>query len=321
MFSNQYERELHLHGAGATYLLENRLKQIFGKKYCLLTCSATAALEIICQCLSITGKKVYTSPYQWPGMLVPLLNRNNKLYFGQYCKHLSLTVPTRTDFDVLFIVDSFGKAHDNQHLFRDYCKQKGSIYITDASSSMSTITEEGLPTGSCSDFVMTSFGPQKPFFGGEGGAILTDNESWFENLVLYTGHPYRHIAEGYSQNLFTHNLRMNPFGIQHLEEHFDDYLREIHEKQQAYFEAYQELLNHKIIGDNTPKYTLSNTTFTPFVVERTKNILIPDSLKIGIRQIKPVFSYPLPVGMKKTCFCKGEKGLDNFNLISLELKD
>ena len=44
---------------------------------------------------------------------------------------------------------------------------------------MSTINEEGIPTGTYSDIVITSFGPQKPFFGGEGGAILTDNESWF----------------------------------------------------------------------------------------------------------------------------------------------
>lgn len=321
MFSNQYERELHLHGAGATYLLENRLKQMFGKKYCLLTCSATAALEVICQCLNLSNKQVYTSPYQWPGMLVPLLNRNNELFFGQYNRHLSLSLPVSSDFEVLLIVDSFGKAHNNQHLFREYCIQNGSIYITDASSSMSTITEEGYPSGSFSDIVITSFGPQKPFFGGEGGAILTDNESWFEKMVLYTGHPYRHIAEGYSQNIFTHNLRMNPFGILYLEEKFDDYLQGIHQKQEIYFEAYQDLLNHKLLGDNTPKYTVSNTTFSPFIVEVKNNVCIPDYLKIGTSQIKPAFFFQLPSNLSKACFYGEGKGLDKLNLLSLELKD
>lgn len=321
MFSNQYERELHLHGAGATYLLENRLKQMFGKKYCLLTCSATAALEVICQCLNISDKQVYTSPYQWPGMLVPLLNRNNELFFGKYNRHLSLSVPFSSDFEVMFIVDSFGKAHDNQHLFRKYCIQNGSIYITDASSSMSTITEEGFPSGSFSDIVITSFGPQKPFFGGEGGAILTDNESWFEKMVLYTEHPYRHIGEGYEKNYFAQNFRMNPFGIEHLESNFDKYLHELHQKQIAYHAVYVDLINRGLIGLHGPLYTENNSTYSSFLVELKDISLIPDNLKIVNKQIKPVFSYPLPRGSKNACLFNKKKSVLSYDLALLELKD
>ncbi len=321
MFEDQFERELHLHGAGATYLLENRLKEMFQKKYCILTCSATAALEVTCQCLKITGKRIYTSSYQWPGMLVPFLNRKNKLFFGHYCYAFENGFDDKTKFDVMFIVDSFGIAQNLQSGFREYCKKNRCIYIHDASSSASSINFEGEPTGSLADIVITSFGPQKPFYGGEGGAILTDNEFWYKKMVLYTEHPYRHIAEGFSKNLFTHNFRMNPLGIVHLEENFEAYLNEIHKKRIVYKKIYDNLLNNDLIGMNGPFYTDDNSTFSSFIVELKDITLIPDNLKILNRQIKPVFAYPLPGGLKDASFHNKKKSVLDYDLVALELKD
>jgi dTDP-4-amino-4,6-dideoxygalactose transaminase len=321
MFENQFERELHLHGAGATYHLENRLKEMFKKKYCILTCSATAALEVTCHCLKITDKLIYTSAYQWPGMLVPFLNRNNKLFLGYYCNAFHTGFDNKTKFDVMFIVDSFGIAQNGQYSYQKYCKRNNCIYIHDASSSASSIAFDHTHTGSLADVVITSFGPQKPFFGGEGGAILTDNEFWYKKMVLYTEHPYRHISEGFSKNLFVHNFRMNPLGIIHLEEKFEDYLNEIHKKRIVYKKTYNNLLNNDLIGMNGPYYTEDNSTFSSFIVELKDIALIPENLKIVKRHLEPVFSYPFPRGMGKTCFLNKKNSLLDYDLVALELKD
>ena len=321
MFNSQYEREVHLHGAGASHHLENRLKQMFDKKYCILTSSATAALEVTCHCLKIINKRIYTSAYQWPGMLVPFLNRQNKLFFGYHRWAFFDSVPDKANFNVLFIVDSFGIAQSGQYLFREYCKKNKCIYIHDASSSMSSIAHDGIPTGSLADIVITSFGPQKPFFGGEGGAILTDNESWYKKMILYTEHPYRHISEGFVENFFVHNFRMNPLGIAHLEENFDKYLTEIQKKRVVYQEIYKDLLNNDLIGGNGPYYTEDNSTFSSFIVELEDISLIPENLKIVSREIKPVFSYPLPRGLRRTYFHHQNKGILDLNLVELELKN
>jgi len=321
MFDIYENKELHLHGAGDTYFLENKLKLVFGKKFCLLTNSATAGLEVICHSLSIHKKNIYTSPYQWPGMLLPLITRKNKLFLGRYDKHLTLTVPGKPGMDVLFVVDSFGKAHERQPEFSEYCKKNNSLYITDASSSMGTLTSEGVPTGRYSDFVITSFGPHKPFFGGEGGAVLTDNEAWFEKMVLFATHPYRHLAEGYVPNFYAHNLRMNPFGISYLNSSYDSSFVALKQKQLDYFTLYQHLLENHAVGEMTPQYSLENATFSPFVVELKKDFIIPDYLTFGKEKIRPVTFYPLPKNAEEFLPYDSMHFGDKIKLVSLEIKN
>lgn len=321
MFDIFENKELHLHGAGDTYFLENKLKLVFGKKFCLLTNSATASHEVICHSRGIYEKNIYTSPYQWPGMLLPLITRKNKLFLGNYGKRLSLKVPDKPGMDVLFVVDSFGKAHEHQREFSEYCKKNHSLYVTDASSSMGTLTSEGVPTGKYSDFVITSFGPHKPFFGGEGGAVLTDNEEWFEEMVLFATHPYRHLAEGYVPNFYAHNLRMNPFGITYLNSSFDSSYAALKQKQLDYFTLYQHLLETHVVDEMTPLYTSENSTFSPFVVELKKDFIIPDYLVFGKQQIRPVTFYPLPKNAGKFLPYEPMHCNDNLKLVSLEIKN
>ena len=300
--SNQYEKELHLHGAGDSFLLENKLKEMFNKKYCLLTCSATGAIETIIGSLELTEKKILTSPFQWPGMLVPFMTNRNRIYFSQVNQSLSIQLEKDSFITphLVFAVDYFGIAHASQENISTYCNKNGSIYVTDASSSMGTITETGHPTGYLSDFVITSFGPQKPFYGGEGGAILTDSESYFEKMVLFTGHPYRQLAEGLSVNFLAHNLRMNPFGIHHLLEYFNDYLLELKNKQTLHYHLYQQLLNDKFITDKGPVYKPGNSTFSPLVVNIKTKKLLPAGLKISRPQIKPAFLEGIPSFLKNS---------------------
>lgn len=322
---NQHEKELHLHGTGKTFLLENRLKEMFGKKYCLLTCSATGALETLCGSLKVTNKIILTSPFQWPGMLVPFITRGNLLQFGSVNQNLNLQLTNETFIPphIVFAVDYLGIAHSSQESIKEFCDKNGSIYITDASSSMGTTTEKGHPTGLLSDFVITSFGPQKPFYGGEGGAILTDDETSFEKMLLFTGHPYRQLAEGLPANLFIHNFRMNPLGIQHLEEYFDDYLHQLRSKQLVHYNLYQQLFQDDIISDKGPVYLPGISTFSTFVVDIKMQKALPVGVKISRNHMKPVFSEIIPSCLEESALfiVNNQNRFSNQikNLVSLEI--
>ena len=67
------------------------------------------------------------------------------------------------------------------------CKEKSVVLIEDAAHSIGT-KYNGRPVGSLADMTTFSFHPVKTVTGGEGGAVLTDNEEYYKKLVLYRAH-------------------------------------------------------------------------------------------------------------------------------------
>jgi dTDP-4-amino-4,6-dideoxygalactose transaminase len=293
---NQYEKECHLHGAGVTYSLENKLKGLFKKKYCILTNSATAGLDAVCTIMQISDKIILTPLYQWPGMLTPFLIRGNDVVLGMVNQNLSLDINSleMCKPNVVLAVDYLGVAHNNQREWGNYCKQNGILYITDASQSLNTCWEPNCPTGAYSDIVITSFGPQKLCFAGEGGAILTDNEDVYNLLLLFITHPYRHLAEGLEINYFAHNLKMNPLGIDLANESFENIINENNLNKKMYTEFYKTLVYNRSISPKGPRYNDFNTNFSKFIVIPEKEPKGFVNMEVAEFHLVPVSDYFLP---------------------------
>ena len=267
------KREMHLHGAGDYYHLSIKVASLFQKRYCLLTNSGTSAIEIVCEVLEISNKTIYTSNYHWPGAIAPFLKRNNKIFVGKADQNFSLNVNDLAQYspDVVLAVDFLGIAHSNQKIIGGYCKEKSLVYLTDACSSMGTKQNNSFSTGYYSDVVVTSFGPQKSFYGGEGGAILTNSEQIFEACLYFIEHPYRHIAEGIEKNYYSTNQRMNPFGIKYLLNHFNKELDDLRKRQVRGFAYYSLLMEKGIIRSESPEYTIENCVYQKLAIDAGKN--------------------------------------------------
>ena len=73
------------------------------------------------------------------------------------------------------------------------CKKHNLVLIEDAAHAIGT-KYKGQAVGSIADMTTFSFHPVKTITGGEGGAILTDNDEYYQKLLLYRSHGITHDA-------------------------------------------------------------------------------------------------------------------------------
>lgn len=86
-------------------------------------------------------------------------------------------------------VDYNGTPADSKTI-KDFCSTNNLIYISDSAQSFGAF-RDNKPGGYFADYIVLSFGPGKSLFGGEGGAILTDDENIYEKIIWLTQHPLR----------------------------------------------------------------------------------------------------------------------------------
>lgn len=173
--------------------LEHRLCELTGAKYAVAVSNGTAALHIACQAAGVLkGDEVITTPITFAA------SANCALYCG--AKPVFADINDRTyniDPDsvaehftertkAVVAVDFTGQAVELAPLLK-LCKEKGAVLIEDAAHSIGT-AYNGQMVGSVADMTTFSFHPVKTVTGGEGGAVLTNNEEYYKKLVLYRAH-------------------------------------------------------------------------------------------------------------------------------------
>ncbi|MCH5274572.1 MAG: UDP-4-amino-4,6-dideoxy-N-acetyl-beta-L-altrosamine transaminase [Lachnospiraceae bacterium] len=173
--------------------LESRLCKLTGAKYAVVVSNGTAALHIACQAAGVQeGDEVITTPITFAA------SANCALYCG--AKPVFADINDRTyNIDpksveehftertkAVVAVDFTGQAVELAPLLK-LCKEKGAVLIEDAAHSIGT-AYNGQMVGSVADMTTFSFHPVKTVTGGEGGAVLTNNEYYYKKLVLYRAH-------------------------------------------------------------------------------------------------------------------------------------
>lgn len=173
--------------------LEQRLCELTGAKYAVAVSNGTAALHIACQAAGVAaGDEVITTPITFAA------SANCALYCG--AKPVFADINERTyNIDpasvaehmsdktkAVVAVDFTGQAVELDPLLA-LCREKGVVLIEDGAHSIGT-KYAGRPVGSVADMTTFSFHPVKTVTGGEGGAVLTNNEEYYKKLVLYRAH-------------------------------------------------------------------------------------------------------------------------------------
>ena len=177
--------------------MERTLEKYTGAKYAVAVCNGTAALHCACIAAGIGPvDEVITTPITFAA------SANCALYCGARPVFADIN-PETYNIDpqsiracitdktkAVVAVDFTGQSVENDEI-RAICDEYNLIFIEDAAHAIAT-KYKGKQIGSLADMTCFSFHPVKTITGGEGGAVLTNNEVFYKKLVLAHTHGITH---------------------------------------------------------------------------------------------------------------------------------
>lgn len=246
----------HLAGNGATALLEAKLCSHYVAKHALCVDSATNGLLYLLLATSLQGKEIITTPLTWGGTIAGALSMGCKFHFADIDNGTLNICPQSLDdclcksksIKAVIAVDFAGNPHDIAAT-HEICEKFGIWHFVDAAQSMGAIYDGINPIELC-DAMVVSFGSGKTVFGGEGGAIITDNTELYMKLVSLCQHPHRQERDcgiGTSTELAL-NGRIHPVAAIMANESFEAGLVSMNEKRTKMRAVCQQLVEFNSVS-------------------------------------------------------------------------
>ena len=203
--------------------LEDRLCEVTGAKYAVVCSNGTAALHMAAMAAGIKeGDEVITTPITFAASANCVLYCGGRPVFADIDPETYDIDPEKIEAAVtektkaVVVVDYTGQSVDLDRVC-EICRKHGLVLIEDGAHVIGT-TYQGRANGSISDMTTFSFHPVKTVTGGEGGAVLTNDETLYQKLLLYRSHgitrdpgQMEHEPEGswyYEQVALGFNYRM-----------------------------------------------------------------------------------------------------------------
>lgn len=180
--------------SGSTiYQFEKSVSEYVGAKYAVAFSSGTAALHAACFAAGIElGDEVITTPMTFAATSNSVLYCGGKPVFVDIDPVTYLISPEQVANHItdktkaIITVDYMGNPADYNEIMK-LAKEHDLIVIDDAAHALGS-TYNGKNIGVISDMTMFSFHPVKHITTGEGGVITTNNEAYYEKLILFRNH-------------------------------------------------------------------------------------------------------------------------------------
>lgn len=173
--------------------LEDRLCSITGVKYAVVCSNGTAALHIAALAAGLgEGDELITTPITFAASANCALYCGAKPVFADINEKTYNIDPASVEEHItqntkaVVAVDYTGQAVELDRL-KDICKKNNLVLIEDGAHSVGT-KYNGVPVGQIADMTTFSFHPVKTVTGGEGGAVLTNSEEYYQKLLLFRSH-------------------------------------------------------------------------------------------------------------------------------------
>lgn len=173
--------------------LEEKLCKVTGAEYAVVCSNGTAALHIAAMAAGVgEGDEVITTPITFAASANCALYCGARPVFADIDPETYNIDPARVEAAItprtkaVVAVDYTGQSVALDPL-RKICKEHNLVLIEDGAHVIGT-KYEGKPNGSISDMTTFSFHPVKTVTGGEGGAVLTNDEKLYQKLLLYRAH-------------------------------------------------------------------------------------------------------------------------------------
>lgn len=180
--------------------LEAKLCEITGAKYAVVCSNGTAALHMAAMAAGIKeGDELITTPITFAASANCALYCGAKPVFADINEKTYNIDPASVEEHItpatkaVVAVDYTGQAVELDRL-QAICKEHNLVLIEDAAHSIGT-KYNGKGIGSVADMTTFSFHPVKTITGGEGGAVLTNNEEYYKKLLLYRSHGITRVPE------------------------------------------------------------------------------------------------------------------------------
>ena len=203
--------------------LEERLCQLTGARYAVACSNGTAALHLACMAANVgEGDEVITTPITFAASANCALYCGARPVFADINEDTYNIDPANVEAltgektKAVVAVDFTGQSVELDRLLT-HCRKNGLVLIEDGAHVIGTRYKERW-NGSIADMTTLSFHPVKTVTGGEGGAVLTNNEEYYQKLLLYRTHGItrdpnlmEHEADGswyYEQVALGMNYRM-----------------------------------------------------------------------------------------------------------------
>lgn len=203
--------------------LEAKLCKITGAKYAVVCSNGTAALHIACLAASVgEGDEVITTPITFAASANCALYCGAKPVFADInpatynIDPASVKERTTAKTKAIVAVDYTGQSVELDEII-EHAHANGITVIEDGAHVIGT-RYNGKWNGSIADMTTFSFHPVKTVTGGEGGAVLTNDENLYKRLLLFRSHGItrdtslmEHEVDGpwyYEQIVLGYNYRM-----------------------------------------------------------------------------------------------------------------
>lgn len=237
---------------------EKALCQLTGARFAVAISNGTSALHAACYAAGITaGDEVITTAITFAASANCVLYCGGRPVFADINpetwnidpKNIEAKITDKTK--AVIAVDFTGQAVEIDEI-KAICKKHNLIFIEDAAHSIGT-KYKGIPVGAHADLTTFSFHPVKTITCGEGGAILTNDESYYKKLILFRSHGITREEEwlsqcpysGYNEQIeLGYNYRMTDFqaalGTSQLKK-IEIFTQRRKEIVQAYNEAFKDM--------------------------------------------------------------------------------
>ena len=207
--------------------MERTLEAYTGAKHAVAVCNGTAALHCACIAAGIgPGDEVITTPLTFAASAncvlycggTPVFADINPETYNIDPESIRAHITEKTK--AVIAVDFTGQAVQHKEI-RALCDEYNLVFIEDAAHSIAT-KYDGKQVGSLADLTCFSFHPVKTITGGEGGAVLTNDDEYYKKVVLAHTHGITHDEilmedaphEGpwyYEQIMLGYNFRITDF--------------------------------------------------------------------------------------------------------------
>lgn len=173
--------------------LEAKLCEITGAKYAVVCSNGTAALHMACMAAGVEpGDEVITTPITFAASANCALYCGAKPVFADIndktynIDPAAVKAVTTEKTKAVVAVDFTGQSVELDALMA-HCKENNLVLIEDGAHVIGTRYKDK-PNGSIADMTTFSFHPVKTVTGGEGGAVMTNNEEYYQKLLLARSH-------------------------------------------------------------------------------------------------------------------------------------
>ena len=169
------------------------LERVSGGKHAIAVSSGSAALHCAYAAIELgPGDEIITSPLTFASTATTAMNLGAKVIFADIQPDTGNIDPLEVESLItqktkaIVAVDYAGHPADLDELLK-ISQEHGIVLIEDAAHSLGS-SYRGRPVGSIADITTFSFFPTKNITTGEGGAVVTNNESFARKARLFRSH-------------------------------------------------------------------------------------------------------------------------------------